>query len=132
MTQHYHHSDHKVRLDKWLWAARFYKTRAKAKEMIEGGKVQYDGQRTKCGKVVEVGALITLRQGFDEKTVEVVALSDQRRGAAEAQQLYRETEESIRERERRSAERKLHGSAPQQRPNKKSRRELLRVKGSWD
>lgn len=126
-------STHKgVRLDKWLWAARFYKTRALAKEMIEGGKVHYDGQRTKCSKQVEVGALIRLRQGYEEKIVEVLMLSDQRRGAAEAQKLYRETEDSIRAREQRALERKTRGSAPEHRPNKKSRRELLRIKGSWD
>ena len=128
-AQHAHKS---VRLDKWLWAARFYKTRALAKEMIEGGKVHYDGQRTKCSKAVEIGALVQLRQGYDEKTVEVLALSDQRRGAAEAQKLYRETEDSIRAREQRALERKTQGSAPDHRPNKKSRRELLRIKGSWD
>ncbi|GAA0793084.1 ribosome-associated heat shock protein Hsp15 [Marinobacterium sediminicola] len=121
-----------VRLDKWLWAARFYKTRALAKQMIEGGKVHYDGQRAKCSKAVEVGALIQLRQGYEEKTVEVLALSDQRRGAAEAQKLYRETEDSIKAREERALARKTEGSAPDQRPNKKSRRELLRIKGSWD
>jgi len=126
-------SAHKgVRLDKWLWAARFYKTRALAKEMIEGGKVHYDGQRTKCSKQVEVGALIRLRQGYEEKVVEVLELSDQRRGAAEAQKLYRETEDSIRAREQRALERRTQGSAPDHRPNKKSRRELLRIKGSWD
>jgi len=126
-------SAHKgVRLDKWLWAARFYKTRALAKEMIEGGKVHYDGHRAKCSKLVELGALIRLRQGYEEKTVEVLMLSDQRRGAAEAQKLYRETEDSIRAREQRALERKTQGSAPDHRPNKKSRRELLRIKGSWD
>lgn len=121
-----------IRLDKWLWAARFYKTRALAKEMIEGGKVHYDGHRSKCSKHVEVGAMIRLRQGYEEKIVEVLALSDRRRSAAEAQALYRETEESIRNREQRAQDRKTQGSAPDQRPNKKSRRELLRVKGSWD
>lgn len=121
-----------VRLDKWLWAARFYKTRALAKQMIEGGKVHYDGQRTKCSKAVELGALIRVRQGFEEKTVEVLALSDQRKGASEAQLLYRETEDSQRAREERAMARKTQGSAPDHRPNKKSRRELLRIKGSWD
>lgn len=121
-----------VRLDKWLWAARFYKTRALAKQMIEGGKVHYDGQRSKCSKAVEIGALIRVRQGHDEKTVEVIALSDQRRGASEAQKLYRETEDSIRAREAQALARKTLGSAPEHRPDKKSRRELLRVKGSWD
>lgn len=121
-----------VRLDKWLWAARFYKTRALAKQMIEGGKVHYDWQRTKCSKAVELGALIRVRQGFEEKTVEVLALSDQRKGASEAQLLYRETEDSQRAREERAMARKTQGSAPDHRPNKKSRRELLRIKGSWD
>lgn len=132
MTQHYDHTEHKIRLDKWLWAARFYKTRALAKQMIDGGKVQYDGARTKSSKMVEVGAEITLRLGFDEKTVEVLALSDQRRSATEAQSLYCETQQSIQARESRAAQRKLLGSAPDHRPDKKSRRELLRIKGSWD
>ncbi len=121
-----------VRLDKWLWAARFYKTRALAKEMIEGGKVHYNGQRTKCSKAVELGALIKIRQGYDEKVVEVLELSDQRRGAPEAQKLYRETEESKLKREESAKMRKELGSAPAHRPDKKSRRELLRVKGFWD
>lgn len=132
MTQHYFHSDHKIRLDKWLWAARFYKTRALAKQMIDGGKVQYDGTRTKSSKMVEVGAEITLRFGLDEKTVTVLALSDQRRGASDAQSLYCETKQSIEAREARAAQRKLLGSAPEHRPDKKSRRELLRIKGCWD
>ena len=92
-------SDTGVRLDKWLWAARFYKTRALAREMVQSGKVHYDGQRSKPSKVVQVGAIIKLRQGFDSKEVEVLELSEQRRGAPEAQLLYRETEESLAKRE---------------------------------
>ncbi|HSG03065.1 MAG TPA: ribosome-associated heat shock protein Hsp15 [Marinobacterium sp.] len=121
-----------VRLDKWLWAARFYKTRGLAKEMIDGGKVHYNGQKTKCSKAVEIGALIKLRQGYEEKVVEVLALSDQRRGAPEAQKLYRETQDSIDRRSSNAEARKQLGSAPENRPNKKSRRELLRIKGFWD
>ena len=121
-----------VRLDKWLWAARFYKTRGLAKEMIEGGKVEYNGHKAKCSKSVEIGAQIKLRQGYEEKTVEVLELSDQRRGAPEAQKLYRETQESIAKRSANAAARKNLGSAPERRPNKKSRRELLRIKGFWD
>ncbi len=68
-----------VRLDKWLWAARFYKTRALAREMIEGGKVHYNGQRSKPSKVVELNAQLTLRQGNDERTVVVKAITEQRR-----------------------------------------------------
>lgn len=70
----------KIRLDKWLWAARFYKTRAIAKQMIEGGKVHYEGQRAKCSKVVEVGATLQVRQGMDERIIVIKALSGQRRG----------------------------------------------------
>lgn len=130
-VERYDEHEHKIRLDKWLWAARFYKTRAIAKAMIEGGKVHYDGQRTKCSKVVEIGAKLQIRQGNEEKIVEVVALSDQRRGAPEAQKLYRETEESVRAREEWAAERKQLGSGPDHRPDKKSRRELLRIKGHF-
>lgn len=114
----------KVRLDKWLWAARFYKTRAIAKQMIDGGKVHYNGQRTKCSRVVEVGAMVQLRQGLDEKVIEIVAISDTRRGAPEAQKLYRETEDSVAKREEHAAQRKAMGSGlnPRNRPNKKDRR----------
>lgn len=118
-----------IRLDKWLWAARFYKTRAVAKDMIEGGKVHYNGQRAKCSKAVELGAKLKIRQGYDEKEIEVIKLSDQRRGAPEAQTLYRETEASIEKRETQAQVRKQLGSGPDSRPDKKSRRELLRVKG---
>ena len=121
-----------VRLDKWLWAARFYKTRGLAKEMIEGGKVQYNGHKAKCSRNVEIGAEIKLRQGYEEKTIEVLGLSDTRRGAPEAQKLYRETQASVDKRASNAEARKNLGSAPENRPNKKSRRELLRIKGFWD
>ena len=120
-----------VRLDKWLWAARFYKTRSIAKAMIEGGKVHYNGQRAKTSKLVEVGATIKLRQGNEEKEVEVLALSDQRRGAPEAQTLYRETEKSIAEREKMAFARKANALSmphPDRRPNKKERRDLIKFK----
>lgn len=120
----------KVRLDKWLWAARFYKTRAIAKQMIEGGKVHYNGQRSKCSKLVEVGATLTVRQGFDEREIVVLAVSGQRRGASEAQLLYRETEQSLAKREQAAAQRKQAGSwlNPGHRPDKRSRRQLLQAK----
>lgn len=124
--------DHlEVRLDKWLWAARFYKTRSIAKAMIEGGKVHYNGQRAKTSKNVEIGAMIKLRQGNEEKEVEVLALSDQRRGASEAQQLYRETEKSLAEREKLAFARKANALSmphPDRRPNKKERRDLIKFK----
>ncbi len=120
-----------VRLDKWLWAARFYKTRSIAKAMIEGGKVHYNGQRAKVSKIVDVGAVLKLRQGNEEKEVEVLALSDQRRGAPEAQLLYRETEQSVKKREETAWARKNNMFSmphPDRRPNKKERRDLLKFK----
>ena len=120
-----------VRVDKWLWAARFYKTRSIAKAMIEGGKVHYNGQRAKTSKEVEVGATIKLRQGNDEKEIIVTALSDQRRGAPEAQLLYQETEKSVKQREAIALARKANALSmphPDRRPNKKERRELVKFK----
>ncbi|MFK7864543.1 MAG: RNA-binding S4 domain-containing protein [Pseudohongiellaceae bacterium] len=120
----------RLRIDKWLWAARFYKTRAVAKQAIEGGKVQCDGQRVKPSKEIEVGAMLRLRQGFDEKTVEVIALSDKRRGAPEAQTLYSETEQSIEARNTLSEQRKSQPShwGAEGKPNKKQRRAIHRFK----
>ena len=118
----------KVRIDKWLWAARFYKTRSLAKSAIEGGKVHIDGQKSKPSRTLEIGVMLTLRQGEDVKTIEVIALSEHRRGAPEAQLLYSETEQSIELREKKSSERAaFHGSMPFSiRPNKKQRRQIHR------
>lgn len=117
----------KVRIDKWLWAARFFKTRSIAKQAIEGGKVHADGQRVKASKEISTGTLLKIRQGWDEKEVEVVALSDQRRGADIAQTLYRETEDSIAKREQYAAERKASNAGiASERPNKKQRRQIHR------
>lgn len=124
-----------IRLDKWLWAARFYKTRALARQMVQSGKVHYDGQRSKPSKAVQVGALITLRQGFDTKEIEVTALSDQRRGASEAQLLYQETEKSVEKRQENAEARKLnalYNPHPDGRPDKKQRRQLIRMKDNGE
>ncbi|MFP8967643.1 ribosome-associated heat shock protein Hsp15 [Pokkaliibacter sp. CJK22405] len=119
-----------VRLDKWLWAARFYKTRGLAKDAIEGGKVDYNGAKGKPSRMVELGALIGLRQGYDDKVVEVLGLNDQRRPATEAQALYQETPESIAARERKAADRKANNGAlvSEHRPSKKERRQIHRFK----
>ncbi|AIR05669.1 MULTISPECIES: ribosome-associated heat shock protein Hsp15 [Cedecea] len=120
-----------VRLDKWLWAARFYKTRAMAREMIEGGKVHYNGQRSKPSKLVELNAVLTLRQGNDERTVNVLAITGQRRPATEATQLYEETAESIAKREKVALARKMNALTmphPDRRPDKKERRDLMKFK----
>ncbi|WP_110649470.1 RNA-binding S4 domain-containing protein [Salinicola peritrichatus] len=118
-----------VRIDKWLWAARFFKTRQLAKKAIDGGKVRYNGSRVKTSKNVEVGALIEVPQGWDSATVEVLALSDQRRGAPEARQLYAETADSIARREREAHNRKLANQVmqpPIKRPDKRQRRNIQR------
>lgn len=120
-----------IRLDKWLWAARFYKSRSLAREMVDGGKVHYNGQRTKPSKLVEVGAILTLRQGSDQKTVRVLAISEQRKTAIEAQQLYQETPDSIAKREKIAQARKLNALTmphPDRRPDKKERRNLIKFK----
>lgn len=121
----------KLRLDKWLWAARFFKTRSLAKQAIEGGKVQLDGHRVKVSKEIAVGDRLRIRQGWDEKEVTVLSLSDQRRGASEAQQLYAETPDSISRREAQAAARKAAGGMlhrPERRPTKKQRRQIHRFK----
>jgi ribosome-associated heat shock protein Hsp15 len=123
-------SSENVRLDKWLWAARFYKTRSIARNMIDGGKVHYNEQRSKPSKIVEVGATVSLRQGNEEKTVKIIQISDQRRGAPIAQTLYEETTESIKKREDFALQRKLHAHnpSPDRRPDKKQRRDIIKFK----
>ncbi len=121
----------KVRLDKWLWAARFFKTRSFAKQAIEGGKVHYNGARSKVSKDVELNATLTIRHGRDEKDVVVIALSGQRRGSAEALLLYRETQDSINKREENAGQRKAMrglGLVRSERPTKKQRRQIHRFK----
>ncbi|WP_373387024.1 RNA-binding S4 domain-containing protein [Pseudomonas alcaligenes] len=123
--------DDKVRLDKWLWAARFYKTRSLAKEAIEGGKVHCRGERCKPGKEPKIGDEYVIRSGFDERTVVVRALSVVRRGAPEAQLLYEETADSLARREQAVALRKAGalGVQTEGKPNKKQRRQLLGLRG---
>ncbi|MBL4581861.1 MAG: hypothetical protein JKY29_08595 [Gammaproteobacteria bacterium] len=120
----------RLRLDKWLWSARFYKTRSVAKQAIDGGKVYCEGSRCKPGKEVEIGMEIRLRQGFDEKTVTIKVLSEQRRGAPEAQLMYEESEESIESRLKLAVQRKAQPSnGPSTgKPNKKDRRLIHRFK----
>ena len=123
----------KLRLDKWLWAARFFKTRSLAKAAIEGGKVHLGGQRVKVSREISVGDTLQIRQGWDEKVITVKALSDQRRGAPEAQALYEETAESVEKREAEVAARKAAGGMidrPANRPTKKQRRQIHRFKDS--
>lgn len=120
-----------LRLDKWLWACRFYKTRGLAKQMIEGGKVHYNGQRCKASKTVELGATVRLTQGTDEKIVLVLGLSEKRLAAPLAQALYEETADSLAQRSKRAELRKtnsLFAPHPDTKPDKKERRKLLLLK----
>jgi ribosome-associated heat shock protein Hsp15 len=118
--------DDKVRLDKWLWAARFFKTRALAKAAIEGGKVHCRGERCKPSKEPKVGDELQIRSGFEERTVVIQELSAVRRGAPQAQALYSETAESIVRREQAAALRKAGALGVQTdgRPTKKQRRQI--------
>jgi len=124
-------ANEKLRLDKWLWAARFFKTRRLAKEAIEGGKVHCAGQRVKVAREISPGETLTIQQGFDKREVRVIALSGQRRSATEAALLYEETAASLAAREERAAERKA-GSAGFQpsdhKPSKKERRQMDKFK----
>ena len=119
-----------TRIDKWLWAARFYRTRGKAKEAIDGGKVHINGIRAKPSKELNIGDMLELTQGRDEKTVVVKAMSDIRRSARIAQGLYSETSKSLAKRERIAEQRKAAGNQVRSegRPSKKNRRLIHQFK----
>ncbi len=122
-----------IRIDKWLWAARFYKTRAQAKTAIDGGKVKVNGQRTKPDKEVAIGDQIERRTGFVDRCVVIVKLSDVRRGAAEAALLYEETSESIAGRETQRLQRLALGPIrPTAKPTKRDRRQIHRLVSKSD
>lgn len=123
----------RMRIDKWLWAARFFKTRSLAKTAIEGGKVHHLSDRVKVSKEVYIGLELTIQQGSDKKTVIVQGLSNQRGPASAAQLLYEETTVSIARRELLASQRKLDNLArPDHRPNKKDRRQIHKLKQSYD
>ena len=119
-----------VRLDKWLWAARFFKTRSQAKTAIDGGHVRLNGKRAKAAKEVKCGDTLDIRRGWEDFTVQVEGVSERRRGAAEAAVLYRETEASVAKREREVALRRAAGAQSSYgRPSKRDRRRMERVRG---
>lgn len=121
-----------VRVDRWLWAARIFKTRSLAKTAIEGGKVHVDGQRTKPAKEVRIGQTLTVSRGATEITLVISALSGQRGPAKVAQLLYSETDESIEQREILSSRRRMERAGlqvPDSKPSKKDRRSLKKLKG---
>jgi ribosome-associated heat shock protein Hsp15 len=118
-----------VRLDKWLWAARFFKTRAQASQAVAGGKVQVGGLRVKPSRLVAVGDGVRIQKEQEEFVIVVLAVSDQRRGAPEAQLLYDEPPESITARaQARETQRLLRvaGAGPPGRPGKRDRRLIRR------
>jgi len=120
-----------VRLDKWLWAARFFKTRGLAQVAIEKGQVLVAGERVKVSRALKTGERLSIVQGDTERQVEVAGLSDVRRAAPLAQALYRETPESIARREEQARLRKLYREPAREifgRPTKRDRRELQRVR----
>lgn len=127
----------RVRIDKWLWAARLYKTRGLAAEALEKNRVRVGGQRAKASRIVQVGDVLTVEKGPYELELTVAALSDERRGAPEASLLYVESEvsaaarEAIRARRRADREARL-GLAGDGRPSKKQRRERLRWQRGGD
>lgn len=122
-------ADQKVRLDKWLWAARFFKTRSSANAAITGGKVHLNDQRTKPAHPVRPGDRLDVRRGSECLTVIVRALSARRGPASEANKLYDETAASVAERQAQATQRRLaalNAPQPPSRPDKKARRQIIR------
>ena len=119
--------EEKIRLDKWLWAARFFKTRSLASQAVAGGKVHVNGQRVKPARIVQAGDELKITRSEETFIVKILALCEKRRPAVEAQLLYEETAESIQVREAERAVRKMiHAgqTAPDHRPGKRDRRKI--------
>ena len=120
-----------IRLDKWLWAARFFKTRALATEAVSGGKVHLNDSRVKPGREVKVGDSLTIQRGGYTFEITVLGVNKQRRPAKEAQLLYEESEDSIAAREEQAENQRLANSGQSfsdHRPNKRERRHIVRFK----
>jgi ribosome-associated heat shock protein Hsp15 len=132
MTNHLSPNNDKLRLDKWLWAARFYKTRALATEAVDGGKVKLNGNRTKPSHAVHIGYKLSIVIGDYSWEIKVLALSNQRGSAPIAQTLYEEDADSHAKRQSLIAERKALGQAhPVRAPDKQDRRDIQKLKKSW-
>lgn len=119
----------KIRIDKWLWAARFFKTRGLASDAINGGHVHLNGSRVKPSRTLALGDELRIQRDREQMTVVVMALSDKRGPAPVAQTLYAETEASRTAREQNSEQRRLQSAgmaAPERRPNKHERRSIIR------
>jgi ribosome-associated heat shock protein Hsp15 len=122
-----------VRIDKWLWAARFFKTRALAQKSCEMGRIESNKHLAKAARDVRVGDMLQIKNGAGEYEVEVLALSEMRGPAAVAQTLYRETEASREQRMKLAAEQKalqlIEGYLPTTKPSKRDRRQINRFRG---
>jgi len=119
----------KQRLDKWLWAARFFKTRSLASEAVQGGKVHLNGHRAKPATAVHIGDTLTVTRGQVEMELQIQGLCKQRRPASEAVLLYEESADSAERRQQQATERRLLAGSdpsPNRRPNKKDRRHIIR------
>lgn len=124
-------SSEKVRIDKWLWAARFFKTRAIATEAINGGHVHVNGQRVKPARTINIGDKVTVTKPPYTFDVEVMSMSGKRGPAAQARLLYEETQQSQQKRETLREQIKLQAAsapAPRRRPDKQQRRKIIRFK----
>ncbi len=124
-----------VRIDKWLWAARFFKTRALATTAIKNGKIRCGGQRVKPSRIVGVGEMLEIERGFERLEVTILDLSDQRGPASVAQSLYEETPESQQKREVEAEKRRLAAlqrPVSTTRPDKKQRRQIMRFNRQED
>lgn len=121
--------EEKIRIDKWLWAARFFKTRSLASQAVGGGHVQVNGSRVKPSRVVQIGDILQIRRGEEEFVVVVQGLSERRGPAVLAQALYQETEESRQGREAARQLRREGGAAlpPVRRPDKRDRRKIRKL-----
>ena len=120
-------SNEKIRLDKWLWAARFFKTRSLASQAVNGGRVHLNGSRIKASRAVNIGDTLLINKSGMEFEIIVLALNDKRRPAVEARQLYEESSESIAKRSEQAEQRKLIRAgqpAPAKRPDKRDRRKI--------
>ena len=120
----------RTRIDKWLWAARFFKTRSLATAAVSGGKVHVNDERVKPARALAVGDRLTVRRGLVEQEIVVAALSERRGPASVAATLYAETEASVARREAAAEKRRLIAASlpapPSRRPNKKDRRHIIR------
>ena len=127
--------DSQVRLDKWLWAARFFKTRSIAREAVSGGKVHLNGHRAKPGRSLNIGDELRIQRGEEEYVITIVELSPRRGPATVARGLYEESEENRSRREQLAEARKLehqHHASRERRPDKRQRRNIVSFKNKFE